>query len=116
MGTPADIERLIDAGYSDKLAITDWCVGQLVGAIPYPIPMVQAIQTDTGCIFFHDGLCELHDQGLKPTEGRLSHHSTQLEKFRFRNSIAWNVAKEWINEQNADTIRRIMDKLKTPTQ
>ncbi len=114
LGTPADIERLIDAGYSEQLAETDWCVGKLVGAIPYPIPMVQAIQTDTGCIFFHDGLCELHDKGLKPTEGRLSHHSTQLEKFRFRNSIAWNVAKEWINERNADTIRRIMDKLKTP--
>lgn len=69
LGTPSDIERLIDAGYSEQLAEMDWCVGQLVGAIPYPIPMVQAIQTDTGCIFFHDGLCVLHDKGLKPTEG-----------------------------------------------
>lgn len=111
LGTPEDIERLIDAGHADKLAVTDWYVGQLAGAITYPIPMVQTIQTDAGCIFFHNGLCELHDQGLKPTEGRLSHHSTQLEKFRFRNSIAWNVAKEWTNEQNADTIQRIMDKL-----
>ena len=63
LGTPEDIERLIDAGYAGKLALTDWCVGQMVGAVPYPITMVQAQQTDEGCIFFHDGLCELHDKG-----------------------------------------------------
>lgn len=112
LGTPANIERLIDAGYAVKLAITDWFVGQLFGSIQFPIPMVQPIQTDSGCIFFHDGLCELHDRGLKPTEGRLSHHSTQPEQFRFRNSIAWNVAKEWIDERNSDTIQRIVDKMK----
>lgn len=113
LGTPEDIERLIEAGYAGKLALTDWCVGQMVGAVPYPITMVQAQQTDEGCIFFHDGLCELHDKGLKPTEGKLSHHSTKIENFRFRNSISWNVAKEWVEERNAETIQRIAEKLKT---
>lgn len=112
LGTPEDIERLIDAGYGDKLALTDWCVGQLAGAIPAPITMVQAQQTDKGCIFFHDGLCELHGKGLKPTEGRLSHHTTKIENFRFRNSIAWNVAKEWIDKRNFETIQRLTEKLK----
>ena len=112
LGTPDDIERLIDAGYSDKLALTYWCVGQMFGAIPHPIRMVQAIQTDGGCIFFRDGLCELHECGFKPTEGRLSHHTTRLETFRFRNSLAWNVAKEWIDVRNDDTIQRIETKLK----
>ncbi len=111
LGTPDDIERLINAGYSDKLALTDWYVGLIYGAIPGPVAMVQPIQTDAGCIFFHDGLCELHAKGLKPTEGRLSHHTTRPEKFRFRNSIAWNVAKEWISERNIETIKRIVAKI-----
>lgn len=112
LGTPEDIERIIDAGFADRLAWTDWCTGMMMGATPYPIPMVQAQQTDAGCIFLRDGLCELHDKGLKPTEGKLSHHTTKLETFTVRKSIAWNVAKEWIDSHNADTIRRVAEKLK----
>lgn len=112
LGTPEDIEHLIDAGFADRLAWTDWCVGMMMGVIHVPIVMVQAQQTDTGCIFLHDGLCELHDKGLKPTEGKLSHHTTKLETFTVRKSIAWNVAKEWIDSHNVDTIRRVAEKLK----
>lgn len=28
-----------------------------------------------GCVFYRKGLCELHDRGLKPTEGRVCHHA-----------------------------------------
>lgn len=38
----------------------------------------------------------LHDRGLKPTEGRLSHHSIKLDNFVPKKSLAWLVAKEWI--------------------
>lgn len=81
------------------------------GAVKRPVYMVQAINTDTGCIFFHDGLCELHDKGLKPTEGRLSHHSMTLENFTFRKSLSWNIAKEWLDINNADQVLRIFNKI-----
>ena len=77
LGTPQDIERLIDAGYADRLAPTLWGAGIIMGVIDIPIPMIQAVAGDEYCIFYHNGLCELHDKGLKPTEGRLSHHSTR---------------------------------------
>ena len=73
-GTPEDILRLLKAGYKERLAPTLWGVGLVLGRIPYVVPMIQARQENGYCIFFHDGLCELHDAGLKPTEGRLSHH------------------------------------------
>ena len=75
LGTPEDIEKLIDAGYRDRLAPTSWFAGMLMGVINRPIEMVQPKVENGWCTFYHDGLCELHDKGLKPTEGRLSHHS-----------------------------------------
>ena len=75
LGTPEDILKLIEAGYEDRLSPTLWAVGMLMGLTDKPIKMIQARQEDNGwCTFYHNGLCELHDLGLKPTEGRLSHH------------------------------------------
>lgn len=110
LGTPQDIWALIEAGYEDKLAVTAWCVGMAVGKLPFPIPMVQVIHTSDGCVFFQNGLCELHDRGLKPTEGRLSHHTLTEESFDFSKSLAWNVAREWLNMKNVPLILRIFDK------
>ena len=79
-----------------------------LGKIPYIVPMVQAKQEAGGCTFFQDGLCELHAAGLKPTEGRLSHHTITMENLKFGMSLSWNVAKEWLDERNFDTIREIV--------
>lgn len=104
LGTPDDILRLIEAGHQDKLAVTYWCVGMFLGRLNYPIVMVQAIMRDDGwCIFYHDGLCELHDKGLKPTEGRLSHHSLSQENY----SLTYHVAKEWLEKDNIPVIEKI---------
>lgn len=51
---------------------------------------------------------ELHAAGLKPTEGRLSHHTITMENLKFGMSLSWNVAKEWLDERNFDTIREIV--------
>lgn len=107
LGTPEDILRLIRAGYKDKLYRTKWCVGLLWGRIDYAVPMVQALQTPSGCIFFKDGLCELHELGLKPTEGKLSHHSIKAENYKFSKSLSCNVAKEWLDARNRDIVQRI---------
>ncbi|MDC1809117.1 hypothetical protein POZ03_01425 [Bacteroides uniformis] len=104
LGTPQDIWRLIKAGYKDKLSFTLWNVGYIVGEIDFGIPMVQPKLTPYGCIFFRNGLCELHDLGLKPTEGKLSHHTLGIDNLEFSMTLSWNVAKEWMNKENAKVI------------
>lgn len=69
--------------------------------------MVQARQEAGRCTFFRDGLCGLHSIGLKPTEGRLSYHTITKENLKFSKSLSWNVAREWLDERNAGTIREI---------
>lgn len=108
LGTPQDIWRLIRAGYVDRLRITFWCVGIIMGKISFPILMVQAHQTRQGCVFWKDGLCELHHTGLKPTEGCLSHHIITEENLCFEKSLSWNVAREWINPANISLIGKIV--------
>ena len=94
-----------------KIADYILAVGMLVGAIPFPILMVQAHQTEHGCIFWKNGLCELHGQGLKPTEGCLSYHVLTEENLNFEKSLTWNVAKEWINTENISFIARILQRI-----
>ena len=98
LGTPEDIERLIDAGYKNRLAPTEWLVGMLF--IDRPVLMLQAKIENGWCTFYHDGKCELHEQGLKPTEGKLSHHSIRIDNFDPKKSLSWLVAKEWLPLQN----------------
>lgn len=109
LGTPEDILRLINAGYKERLAITHWWVGISRGKLNFPVIMIQARQEENGnCTFYHDGLCELHDLGLKPTEGRLSHHSITKENFKFGKSLSWNVAKEWMDMRNGEIVEEII--------
>lgn len=108
LGTPDDILRIILAGYKDRLAPTMWGVGMVLGRLPYPVPMVQARGIDGYCTFFRDGLCELHDLGLKPTEGRLSHHTITQENLEFSRSLTWNVAREWLDKRNISVTKEIV--------
>ena len=115
LGTPQDILKLIKAGYADRLLWTGWAAGMMIGVTDHVIPMLQAKNEGDWCTFFHDGLCELHDKGLKPTEGRLSHHSMRLDKWVPKRSISWNVAKEWEDEDNIPVILEILNELKITT-
>lgn len=108
LGTPEDILRLLKAGYKQRLSPTLWGVGLVTGRLPYAVPMVQARQVDGHCTFFRDGLCELHDAGLKPTEGRLSHHTVTRENLKFGHSLSWNVAREWLDARNGALIDEIV--------
>lgn len=111
LGTPQDILALIKAGYREQLVFTVWMPAMVLGRLPFPIPMVQPRKTYGGCIFFEDGLCILHEAGLKPTEGRLSYHVLSEENFFFSKSLPWNVAREWINPENIDVIVRVLQSL-----
>lgn len=111
LGTPQDIERLIDAGYADRLEPTEWAAGIIMGLCQGTINMIQARIEETGCTFFKNGLCELHDKGLKPTEGRLSHHSLRADNWVAKKSISWHVAREWLLPENGETIVRVVNKM-----
>lgn len=111
LGTPDDIEKIIDAGYSDKISPTVWLTGLKMGFTDRPVPIYAPKDTYSGCIFFKNGLCSLHDSGLKPTEGKLSHHTQEMEEFNAGRSVGWNVIKEWLDPINEETINRIGEKL-----
>lgn len=112
LGTPQDILKLVKAGYADRLALTDWFAGMMMGCTDHGITMIQAKDENGWCTFYHDGLCELHDKGLKPTEGKLSHHSIKIDNWKHRKSISWNVAKEWENEDNVSVVEEIVKEMK----
>lgn len=98
LATPEDISKIIDAGYGDRLAPTEWVAGMIMGVTDRPIDMLQAKIEDNGyCTFYHDGKCELHDLGLKPTEGKLSHHSLKIDNFNPKKSLSWLIVKEWLS-------------------
>lgn len=42
-----------------------------------------------GCTFFSAGLCTLHALGLKPLEGRISHHSKDWKQVRLEVLSHW---------------------------
>ena len=120
LATPQDILRLMDAGYTSRLAPTLWAAGMVMGVTSQPVPLIQArcedgawgglldVGANSHCTFFtSDGLCELHAQGLKPAEGRLSHHSIRIDNFRPSKSVSWAVVQEWLSPDNADTVAEV---------
>ena len=116
LGTPHDILALIDAGYADKVCYTEWAAGIRLGHISQPIPMVQIKSTNNAkhdgcCVFFNDGNCDLHDNGLKPTEGKLSHHEVSVRELQKEYNLTYQVAKEWAKRENFSVINEIVRKL-----
>lgn len=110
LGTPQDILALIDAGYADKLCYTEWLVGMILGFCDTSIAMVQIKEEGDWCVFYHDGLCELHDKGLKPTEGQLASHIALPMERKPEYNLTFQVAKEW-GDENLDVVKEIVRKL-----
>src|SRR5688572_3198504 len=79
LGTPEDMFAISDAGYGQRLQPKE-IDGKTVIAPKYDTEK-------KSCTFFTNGLCELHESGLKPTVGKLSHHSTTLKTFNYKKSI-----------------------------
>lgn len=116
LGTPEDILKLIEAGYADRLASTIWGAGMTMGLMTHPVEIVAPLYDHAkgACTFFNNGLCDLHDLGLKPTEGRLSSHEPAGKGFTNKKNIAWNVVKEWINIDK-ERLNKLL-KMVLPTQ
>lgn len=87
LGTPEDMDKILAAGYGDRLE------GITVEGLAIIRPKLD--RKKDACTFFTNGLCELHDAGLKPTVGKLSHHSTTAQSFNHKKSIHKFVMDEW---------------------
>lgn len=89
--TPDEARRLIRAGYATRLATYHFAGLSFVG--PAPAGREGALNlTHTrygACTFFREGLCELHDKGLKPLEGRIAHHDRHWLDVRLEVEQHW---------------------------
>lgn len=78
-----------------------------------PIAMIQPTEKDGWCAFRRpDGLCELHDRGLKPTEGVLA-SCKMIEEDNvptYETSVLRAVANEWVKVENFGDIMRVVFK------
>jgi hypothetical protein len=79
------MEKLIAAGYADRLMLDDWPEGPTMLKPALKGFCGEKAPYDThsreGCTFWKKGKCELHAQKLKPSQGRLAHHAlTDAEK------------------------------------
>lgn len=72
IGTPDEIMKIAQAGFGDRLAMSTWAAGMILGTHEKPVDLIAPLydKRKGACSFFKDGLCELHDLGLKPKEGR----------------------------------------------
>ena len=104
-GTPEDMQRLINAGYGRRLMYDD-----LPGGEDMIKPALKGFEgnksgwdvaSKEGCTFWKDGKCELHDLGLKPSQGKLSHHSLTQEE---NNAIGNFVNESWDTEEGQKVI------------
>lgn len=129
-GTPEDIEKIMDAGYSHRLMSEFWAnakEGQI--DIDFPAPAIKGYEgkkspfwpkSDEGCTFWNeDGLCDLHDLGLKPIEGRLANCKSEDNMQGVHEEVArtWDTDKgravlaRWVKETNVDVERNPIEDL-----
>ena len=93
--TPSDAIKLIEAGFKDKLMLSIWM------SFKFGIYFVIApVLESSGCIFLtSNGLCSIHDRGLKPTEGKLAIHDLADD------SLRESICKTWATEEGIQLIK-----------
>jgi hypothetical protein len=78
--TPEDAQRLIEAGYADRLMVDWWFDRDINKTIYLLTPAIAGRESgeapahpEGACTFLNaDGLCQIHVSGLKPTEGQIA--------------------------------------------
>ena len=121
--TPQEAARLLDAGYANKLMLDAWIGGfdndhkdcyLVCPATPgFGGRWAPGLGDDFdwfgaglrgGCVMHgSDGLCELHDKGLKPFEGRVAHHSKDVPRLHEA------VARTWYSNEGRAVVQRFCE-------
>ena len=104
IGTPADILKIIEAGYADKIEVTRFAAGLI-----YNFPVIDILATlydvdKKACAFLEAGKCILHDKGLKPLEGQLANCKYEMMPTPGSIQPAIAVAAQWDAETNTESI------------
>lgn len=111
IGTPDDILRLINNGYVGKISASIYMVGVFYFNARNPVHFATPTRLDDGsCIFFNNGLCDLHESGLKPTEGKLVNHETTGD---YKTSSNYLVSETWNKPENAGKVKKIFKAIVT---
>lgn len=104
--TPEEVEALIAAGHTKRLWIDYWQAGGRIFKIIGPaaagwegkkapsrqVDGATVVDPTGSCTFYKDGLCALHDPGLKPFEGRMATHKPQPH-LHHDTAMLWNTDK-----------------------
>jgi hypothetical protein len=105
-GTPADMQKLIEAGYGDSL-MGDW-FSDLEGDIHLLSPALVGREGKMApiipigkCTFFNSGKCDLHDFGLKPSEGKKIH-------CKMDPGTAWSIHMEVVEAWRTEEGRKLV--------
>lgn len=117
-GTVEDIKRIIEAGLESRLQV-DWYEGDDDGEdtevltpalkgreMEYSLSYPRSLR---GCTFWNNGLCDLHASGLKPTEGKLAHHSIIGDK-KIHQDIHMAVLETWRTDEGRALVALWKDK------
>ena len=99
IGTPEDMAKIIEAGYADRLSFVKYEDGAMGFPVGYDL-VGPGIKSDGSCIFFNNGLCELHEKGLKPILGKIAHHSdgTSTKSLRSVFERHKEIRKAWLSD------------------
>ncbi len=106
-GTPEDMDKLMDAGYGDRLMYDDWPDGEtmlkpaLKGYGGERAPW--EVSSLMGCTFWKKGKCELHSLGLKPSLGKLAIHDQPQEE---KTEICEFIEESWKKKKAKKTLER----------
>lgn len=109
--TPDESQALINAGFSERLMDDYWAGGGGVDEDEDVHLLAPAIVGREGlsapfwpngrCTFLtNDGLCELHDLGLKPSEGKIASCVTEVS-----DGLHKAVAFEWNNPESQKLVQ-----------
>lgn len=85
IGTREDILKLVKSGYGNRLFPTVLAAPIVLTMFGKPVSIVASKFENGKCTFLtEENKCELHDIGLKPTEGKITIHSepTDINVFK----------------------------------
>jgi len=92
--TPKEARELIRLGYASRLGV--YKCSPIDDSSSFIAPATVGREgevlnktTSGPCTFHKDGLCELHDKGLKPFEGRIAHHDRPWLEVRLQALKHW---------------------------
>lgn len=83
--TLEEAHRLVNEGYPNKLNFTILAAPVAINLIGHPVKLMAPKFINNRCVFLDESnLCQLHEKGLKPIEGRFAHHEkpTDLSLFK----------------------------------